>query len=86
MPPHENPTVAKLEAIEDPIARAAAAQTFITNGRATLRLVEGVRNQAIRQARTVNRTVTIDQLASRMGAGRHIVVDALRGQKETPSS
>lgn len=30
--------------------------------------------------------ITIDQLAARMKAGRHIVVDALRGQKETKAS
>jgi hypothetical protein len=87
MPPHEkNPTVARIEAIEDPVERAVAAQTFITNGRATLRQVEAVRTRAIRQVRATDRGITIDELAARMKAGRHIVVDALRGQKEPSNS
>lgn len=82
----KNPTVAKLEAIEDPVERAAAAQTFLTNGKDTIRQVERLRTQAIRQARTQPQALTIDQLAARMKAGRHIVVDALRGQKEAKAS
>jgi ribosome-binding protein aMBF1 (putative translation factor) len=85
MPQPENPTVAKLEAIADPVARAAAAQEFLTNGRTTIRLVEQLRDRAIRQARSGG-GITIDQLAARIHAGRHIVVDACRGQKEQATS
>jgi hypothetical protein len=81
MPQPPNPTVAKLEAIEDPVERAAAAQTFLTNGRDTIRLVEALRDQAIREVQRKG-GITIDQLADRMKCGRHIVVDARRGQKK----
>lgn len=82
----KNPTVAKLEAIADPVERAKACQTFLSNGKATIRQVEQLRTQAIRQARKQPQALTIDQLAARMDAGRHIVVDALRGQKEAQAS
>lgn len=82
----KNPTVAKLEAIEDPVERAAACQTFLTNGKDTIRQVERLRTEAIRQARKQPGALTIDQLAGRLHAGRHIVVDALRGQKEATAS
>ncbi len=81
--PAEDPVVVRLEAIQDPVERATAAQFFLTNGRQTLARVERLRDQAIRQARK-NQTITIDQLAARMKAGRHIVVDACREKKKEP--
>lgn len=79
-----NKTVANLEAIADPVERAAAAQTFLANGRETIRLVEALRDRAIREVQKRG-GITIDQLADRMKCGRHIVVDARRGQtKENP--
>lgn len=82
----ENETVARLAAISDPVARAAACQEFLTNGKATIRKVERLRTAAIRQARKQPEALTIDQLAARMHTGRHVVVDALRGQKEAQAS
>jgi hypothetical protein len=84
--PDPNPTVAALEAITDPVERAAACQTFLVNGRATIGLVEKLRTTAIREARSQAQALTIDELADRMRAKRHIVVDALRGQKEAHAS
>lgn len=84
--PVENPTVARIAAIEDPIERAAAAQTFLTNGRETIRQVEALRDEAIRQARHRG-GITIDELAGRLRTRRNIVVDACRKQeKETVTS
>jgi GTP-sensing pleiotropic transcriptional regulator CodY len=76
----DNPTVARIRGIPDPVARAAAAQTFIVNGRRTLRAVERVRDDAIREARQPGR-VTIDQLANQVGARRNVVVTALRNRE-----
>lgn len=73
----ENEKVAALLRIADPEERAAAAQLFIVNGRATIQFAERVRDQAIREARQPGQR-TIDQLAARIGTRRNIVVDALR--------
>jgi hypothetical protein len=81
MPQPSNPTIAKLAAIKDPVERAAAAQTYLTDGRETIRMVEALRKQAIRDAYSTG-GITIDELADRLPAGRHVVVDALRGQKK----
>lgn len=85
--PAENSAVARIAAIEDPVERAAAAQTFLTNGRETIRNIEKLRDDAIRQVRRSG-GITIDQLARRIKVGRHIVIDACRGQqkKETVTS
>ncbi len=87
-----NPTAADLAAITDPIERANAAIAFLDTERQTIRTVEALRDEAIRQARHMDPTLTIDQLALRLGVGRHIVVDAGRphrritGQKESVTS
>lgn len=73
----ENAKVTQLRAVADPVERAAACQTFITNGRATLAAVEQLRDQAIRDARAA-KAGTVDSVAARIGARRNVVVDALR--------
>ena len=82
--PHDNPRVAELAAITDPIERAAACQRFILNGRETLRQVEALRDQAIRDART-HTALTIDKLATRMRLNRSMVVEALRPTRKPDS-
>ena len=72
-----NPRVAEFEAITDPIERARACQEFLTNGRETIRLVERLRDDSIRTARSSGGR-TIDQLAEAIGANRAVVVNALR--------
>lgn len=79
----ENGPVTRLRGIADPLERAAAAQTFIVNGRQTLRAAERVRDDAIRQAREISNG-TIDDLAGQIGARRNVVVDALRTPKDVP--
>jgi DNA-binding transcriptional regulator YiaG len=69
--------VAELRAIADPVQRAAACQTFITNGRETLRAVERLRDESIRTAR-VDTELTVDALAAAVGVKRNVVVEALR--------
>lgn len=73
----ENPRIAELRAIADPLERAAAAQTFIVNGRATLKAAESLRNESIRAARGATR-LTVDQLAAKVQVRRNIIVEALR--------
>ncbi|MFF0822378.1 hypothetical protein ACFYUR_18610 [Micromonospora haikouensis] len=81
MPTRENATIAALNRIADPVARAAACQEFITNGRATLKQAQHVRDQAIRDARSTSHPEarTVDGLAARIRTKRNIVIDALRG-------
>lgn len=78
----ENEKIAALLRITNPVDRAAAAQRFIANGRATLRDAERVRDQAIREARQPGQG-TIDQLAEQIGTRRNVVVDALRTPKDS---
>jgi DNA-binding transcriptional regulator YiaG len=73
----ENPRVVELRAIPDPVDRAAACQTFILNGRATLEAVQALRDESIRSARESS-PMTVDALAARIGAKRNVVVEALR--------
>ena len=73
----ENPRITELKAIGDPVERARACQTFIVNGRATLRAVEAVRNEAIRAAREAT-TLTVDAIATAVEVRRNVVVEALR--------
>lgn len=70
--------VTRLSAITDPVERAAAAHIFLINGRSTISAVEDLRDSAIREARSRPGRLTVDDLAARIGAGRHIVVDATR--------
>lgn len=78
MPEPENPKVKAVREIADPVRRAAAAQAFIKNGRLTIGAMEEVRDEALREARNPPRQDTIDQLAAKVGCGRHVVVDANR--------
>ena len=73
----ENPRVAELRRIGDPVERAAACQTFIANGRDTLLAVEALRNESIRTARA-EKEMTVDALAKAIGVRRNIIVEALR--------
>jgi DNA-binding transcriptional regulator YiaG len=73
----ENPRVVELRGIADPVDRAAACQTFIVNGRATLEAMRALRDESIRSAREAT-TLTVDALAARIGARRNVVVEALR--------
>lgn len=82
----DNPTVTKLVAIADDVERARAAQRFLDNGRLTIRAVEKVRDEAIRAVRSKPGRPTVDQLAERIGAGRHIVIDATRHQEAVTKS
>lgn len=86
LPSSENPKIAALIAIADPVERAAAAQRFIMNGRVTIRSAERVRDDAIREARQPGQRTTIDQLADQIGARRNVVVDALRGERTNNTS
>ena len=76
-----NPRVAELEAITDPTARARACQDFLTNGRDTLRVIERIRDESIREARKADPRPTIDAIAAATGASRAVVVNALRGTR-----
>lgn len=69
--------VAELQAIADPLDRAAACQQFIVNGRETLKAVEALRDDSIRTARETHR-LTIDKMATRIKVRRNIIVEALR--------
>jgi hypothetical protein len=80
MPSSENTNLQRLRAITDPTDRAAACQTFIVNGRETLRAVEHLRDESIREARKTG-AGTIDRIAAAVNVKRNIVVDALRGWK-----
>lgn len=73
----ESPRVTELRAIADPVQRATACQTFIVNGRATLKAVEALRDESIRAAREAT-TLTVDALAGRVDVRRNVVVEALR--------
>jgi DNA-binding transcriptional regulator YiaG len=73
----DNPRIAELRAIGDPVQRAAACQTFIVNGRATLKAAESLRDESIRAARK-STTSTVDALASAINVKRNVVVQALR--------
>lgn len=76
----ENPNVARIRGIGDPLARAQQAHEFLINGRRTLEAMQRVRDDAIQSAREAGRG-TIDEIAEAIGAKRNVVVDALR-QKE----
>lgn len=73
----ENPRITELRAIADPVERAAACQTFIVNGRATLKAAEAVRNDSLRAAREAT-TLTVDAIAAAVKVRRNVVVEALR--------
>lgn len=73
----ENPRITELRAITDPVVRAAACQTFIVNGRATLRAAEALRNESIRAAREAS-SLTVDGIATAVQVRRNVVVEALR--------
>lgn len=83
MPTRENPRIAALRRVADPVDRAAACQEFIQNGRETIRAAQALRDEAIREARGSGHPdgQTIDGLAARIKAKRNVVVDALRGAK-----
>lgn len=75
----EHPVIARLNAVSDPAARARACQEFLTNGRATLRQAQQLRDAAIRAARAPSGP-TVDALAAAVGVRRNVVVDALRAR------
>ena len=74
---HESGRVAELRSIADPVDRAAACQTFITNGRDTLKAVEVLRDESIRAARSGG-SLTVDALAKAVKVRRNVIIDALR--------
>lgn len=74
----ESPRIVELRAIADPLQRAAACQTFIVNGRATLKAAEALRNESIRAAREAT-PLTVDAIAGAVKVRRNVVVWALRG-------
>lgn len=80
MTSRENANVTRLKRIADPVERAAAAQEFLANGRATLQAVQQLRDDAIREARKDAHpdAATVDRLAARVKVRRNVVVDALR--------
>ncbi|QKW15357.1 hypothetical protein [Verrucosispora sp. NA02020] len=80
MPTSENATLTALRKVADPVERAAACQQFITNGRATIRAVQELRDVSIRDARKTAHpdASTIDGFAARIRAKRNVIVDALR--------
>lgn len=75
-----HPRVAEFEAVKDPVERAAACQQFLANARETIRLIERLRDDSIREARKSGRG-TIDEVAQSVGVKRNVVVNALRGAK-----
>lgn len=77
----ENPNVARIRGISDPLSRAQQAHEFLINGRRTLEAMQHVRDDAIRGAHGAGRG-TIDQIAGAIGAKRNVVVDALRRREE----
>jgi hypothetical protein len=79
----ENVQVKALRGVADPVERAAACQRFIANGRATLKAIQQLRDEAIQSARQANHpgAKTVDGLASAVGVRRNVVVDALRGSE-----
>lgn len=84
VPDNPQPSPAeRIAAIEDPLQRAAAAQEFLTNGRRTLRLVQQIRDDGIREARRRMPGVTIYEIARAIPCRPNVVVDALRTPRET---
>ena len=79
-PTSENPTVTAFRGISDPLERARRCQEFLSNGRETIRAVEQLRDDAIREARTQGQR-TIDALANHIGARRNVIIDALRQRR-----
>jgi GTP-sensing pleiotropic transcriptional regulator CodY len=72
-----NPRIAVLQAIADPLERAAECQTTIIRGRETLAEAERLRTEAIRLSRE-NTSLTVDAIAAKVGVRRNVVVEALR--------
>lgn len=72
-----NPRILELQAIADPVERAAACQAVIVRGRETLTAAEALRTEAIRLSRE-NTSLTVDALAAAVGVKRNVVVEALR--------
>lgn len=74
----ENPKITEFRGYADPVERAKICQQFLTNGRATIRAVEKLRDDAIREARGKPKSPTVDALALAVGVKRNVVVNALR--------
>lgn len=74
----ENPRVVEYRAIADPLERAKTCQQFLVNGRATIKAMEQLRDDAIREARGNPKPPTVDDLALAVGVKRNVVVNALR--------
>lgn len=81
-PPQPGPAE-RIAAITDPLQRAAAAQEFLVNGRRTLRTVQTIRDDAIREAREAMPGTTIYEIARAIPCRPNVVVDALRTPRET---
>lgn len=81
----ESPKIVELQAVTDPVARAAAAQELILYARATAKAAEMIRDEAIRAARG-STTITIDGLADRVRVKRNVIVQALRGTSKPADS
>lgn len=79
VPTSENPKIQALRGIADPVERAASCQTFIANGRETLRSAQRLRGESIREARRRG-GLTVDELAQQIRVRRNVVVDALRSR------
>ena len=76
----DNPKLREIRAIKDPVERAREAQAFIDRGRRAIDDAQGIRNDAIREARGTTR-LTVDAIAEAIKARRNVVVDALRVRK-----
>jgi predicted transcriptional regulator len=74
----ENPRIAEFRAIKDPTDRARRCQEFLVNGRETIKSVERLRDDAIREARATADRPTVDALTKAIGVKRNVVVNALR--------
>ncbi|MDG4791989.1 hypothetical protein O7626_39945 [Micromonospora sp. WMMD1102] len=81
----ENGIVKAAAGIADPAVRARHCQEFLVNGRATIREMERLRDDAIREARAARHpeAKTVNRLAEFIRTRRNVVVDALR-HRERP--
>jgi uncharacterized membrane protein YccC len=79
----ENAIVAAARGISDPAERAKHCQAFLANGRETIRQMQRLRDDAIREARAARHphARTVEGFAEFIRAKRNVVVDALRGTR-----
>lgn len=81
MPPTSSKAV-EIALIPDPITRARACTTFITNGRRTLDEVAAIRIDTLRELRAAR--YSRSQIALKTGTSINVVIDALRRHPDQP--